>query len=164
MNLKTGKTAWADGSFAAVPAAAQPATGAAGPEPKPSKPADARCPLEHAGGLDDGAGSSSSLRASADNKDRWLVHARSGHRQDPGDRPRSTTTPGCARRRVRPAPGFGWLPGRPPLWFLSERDGWMHLYTLDAAADGAQPQAAHLRASGRSTSVGLSARPASSST
>ena len=25
------------------------------------------------------------------------------------------------------------------VWFLSERDGWMHLYTLDVTADGAKP-------------------------
>ena len=26
-------------------------------------------------------------------------------------------------------------------WFLSERDGWMHLYTLDVSADGARAMA-----------------------
>src|SRR5258707_2062509 len=28
-------------------------------------------------------------------------------------------------------PSFGFLPDQKHLWFLSERDGWMHLYTLD---------------------------------
>jgi dipeptidyl aminopeptidase/acylaminoacyl peptidase len=32
-------------------------------------------------------------------------------------------------------PSFGWMPDQKRLWFLSERDGWMHLYTLDATAD-----------------------------
>ncbi len=27
-------------------------------------------------------------------------------------------------------PSFGWLPDQKRLWFLSERDGWMHLYTM----------------------------------
>ena len=32
-------------------------------------------------------------------------------------------------------PSFGWLPDQQHLWFLSERDGWMHLYSLDATAE-----------------------------
>ena len=39
-------------------------------------------------------------------------------------------------------PSFGWLPDQKHLWFLSERDGWMHLYTVDATA--AQPAARQL--------------------
>ena len=41
--------------------------------------------------------------------------------------------------------GFGgssveFLPDNKRVWFLSERDGWMHLYTLDVSADGAKPK------------------------
>ena len=39
-------------------------------------------------------------------------------------------------------PSFGWLPDQKRVWFLSERDGWMHLYTVDASAE--QPAARQL--------------------
>ncbi len=32
--------------------------------------------------------------------------------------------------------GMGWMPDGHSLWFLSERDGWMHLYVVDAAQAG----------------------------
>jgi dipeptidyl aminopeptidase/acylaminoacyl peptidase len=32
-------------------------------------------------------------------------------------------------------PSFGWMPDQKHIWFLSERDGWMHLYTLDPSAE-----------------------------
>src|SRR5262249_2329499 len=34
-------------------------------------------------------------------------------------------------------PSFGWMPDQKRIWFLSERDGWMHLYTVDATAEHA---------------------------
>ncbi len=34
-------------------------------------------------------------------------------------------------------PSFGWMPDQKGIWFLSERDGWMHLYTVDAGAEHA---------------------------
>jgi dipeptidyl aminopeptidase/acylaminoacyl peptidase len=36
-------------------------------------------------------------------------------------------------------PSFGWT-DQTRLWFLSERDGWMHLYTVDAAAEAPAPR------------------------
>jgi dipeptidyl aminopeptidase/acylaminoacyl peptidase len=39
-------------------------------------------------------------------------------------------------------PSFGWTPDQKRVWFLSERDGWMHLYTVNAAAE--QPAARQL--------------------
>ena len=52
---------------------------------------------------------------------------------------RCTTTPGCARsaasaRTIRRSAGCRI---RTHVWFLSERDGWMHLYSVDATADRA---------------------------
>ncbi len=41
---------------------------------------------------------------------------------------------------ARQRPSFGWLPDQKHLWFLSERDGWMHLYTVDASADASTPR------------------------
>jgi dipeptidyl aminopeptidase/acylaminoacyl peptidase len=35
--------------------------------------------------------------------------------------------------------GMGWMPDGRSLWFLSERDGYMHLYVVDAATPGAVP-------------------------
>ena len=75
---------------------------------------------------------------SADNKDRWFV----------------TLEPESGRTKVidvlrdeawvREA-GFGgttieFLPDNRRIAFLSERDGWMHLYTLDVSTDAAKPQ------------------------
>ncbi len=35
--------------------------------------------------------------------------------------------------------GMGWMPDGHSLWFLSERDGYMHLYVVDAAEPGVAP-------------------------
>ena len=86
---------------------------------------------------DDGSLAVAHVRA-ANNKDRWLV----------------AVDPESGRTRVIDAlhddawvrelngpgpndPSFGWMPDQKHLWFLSERDGWMHLYTVDATADHA---------------------------
>jgi dipeptidyl aminopeptidase/acylaminoacyl peptidase len=72
----------------------------------------------------------------ADNKDRWLVavDAESGQTRvvdalhdDAWVRELGGFGPSDA--------SFGWLPDQKRLWFLSERDGWMHLYTVDATAE-----------------------------
>jgi len=86
---------------------------------------------------DDGSLAVAHVRA-ANNKERWLV----------------AVDPESGRTRVIDAlhddawvrevngpgpndPSFGWMPDQKHLWFLSERDGWMHLYTADAGADHA---------------------------
>jgi dipeptidyl aminopeptidase/acylaminoacyl peptidase len=116
MNLTTGKTVWADSAFAGA-----------------KREVSWSIPLTS----DDGATSVASARA-ADNKDRWLV----------------ALEPDSGKTRVVDAlhddawireaggfgPGpssFGWMPDERHLWLLSERDGWMHLYTVDATAPGA---------------------------
>jgi dipeptidyl aminopeptidase/acylaminoacyl peptidase len=88
---------------------------------------------------DDGAIAVAHVRA-ANNKDRWLA----------------VVDPESGRTRVLDAlhddawvrdvggpgpidPSFGWMPDQKHLWFLSERDGWMHLYTVDAVAEGEKP-------------------------
>ena len=50
------------------------------------------------------------------------------------------TMRGFARRGGGSALEF--LPDNKRMWFLSERDGWMHLYTLDVTADAARAEAA----------------------
>ncbi len=90
---------------------------------------------------DDGAIAVSQVRAE-DNKDRWLV----------------VVDPESGKTRVLDAlhddawvrtiggfggndSSFGWMPDRKRLWLLAERDGWMHLHTVDAtsASPAARP-------------------------
>jgi len=75
---------------------------------------------------------------SNDNKDRWLlaVDPESGKA-----RALDTLHDDAWVRDVRgdgpDDPSFGWMPDQKRVWFLSERDGWMHLYSVDATADPA---------------------------
>src|SRR5262245_56889115 len=86
---------------------------------------------------DDGAVAVANVRA-VDNKDRWLVavDVQSGAARvvdalhdDAGVRDVGGFGPSD--------PSFGWLPDQRRLWFLSERDGWMQLYTVDASTPNA---------------------------
>ncbi len=78
--------------------------------------------------------------SSADNKDRWLVAI------DPETGKTKVLDTLHDDAWVREAgTGFGsvsvqFLPDNKRVWFLSERDGWMHLYTLDLSLDGAKPK------------------------
>jgi dipeptidyl aminopeptidase/acylaminoacyl peptidase len=141
LNLKTGKTLWADASFAppvkeeektASASAEQPAATDAKPGRKAEREVRWSMPVVSADGKLTVAG----VR-SADNKDRWFV----------------TLDPESGKTRVidllhdeawvRDA-GFGgavieFLPDNRRIAFLSERDGWMHLYTLDVATESAKP-------------------------
>jgi dipeptidyl aminopeptidase/acylaminoacyl peptidase len=89
---------------------------------------------------DDGAIAVARVRAD-DNKDRWLV----------------VVDPETGKSRIVDAlhddawvrdvggagpndPSFGWMPDQKRVWFLSERDGWMHLYTADATAEPPAPK------------------------
>jgi dipeptidyl aminopeptidase/acylaminoacyl peptidase len=91
---------------------------------------------------DDGALAVAHVR-SENNKDRWLlaVDAESGKTRvlDALHDAAWVREPGGFGPND---PSFGWMPDQKRLWFLSERDGWMHLYALDAAAD--QPSAKQL--------------------
>jgi len=118
MNLETGKTQMADGGFA-----------------------DKRDPRWGMPQLsEDGSLAVAHVRA-ADNKDRWLVvvDAESGRTRvidalhdDAWVREVGGFGPND--------PSFGLLPDQKHIWFLSERDKWMHLYAIDAAADRATAQ------------------------
>lgn len=73
----------------------------------------------------------------ADNADRWLVSI------DPSA---ATTTildrlhdEAWIRDVGAQNGGIGWLPDNRRLWFLAERDGWMHLYTVDVTAASPAP-------------------------
>ncbi len=146
MNLETGATHWADADFAGTrasgtPAPSTPAPSTAAPStPAPSTSTSKPQPRDVRWGLPDlnadGTLAIANVRA-ADNKDRWLVavDAESGH-----TRVVDALHDEAWIREVGGGFGsgessFGWLPDGKQIWFLSERDGWMHLYTVDATGD-----------------------------
>jgi dipeptidyl aminopeptidase/acylaminoacyl peptidase len=89
----------------------------------------------------DGSLAVTAVRA-VNNKDRWLVAVdpKSG-RTRVVDRQHDDAwirEPG-GNSNAEPA-SHGWLPDQKHLWFLSERDGWMHLYAVDASISGGAPR------------------------
>jgi len=122
MNLETGKTV--EASFdSSDPALAQ--------DGRPKRAIRWAMPLVS----DDGKLVVAHVRAD-NNKDRWLL----------------AVDPESGKTRVIDAlhddawvrelggfgpndPSFGWMPDQRRIWFLSERDSWMHLYAVDATAD-----------------------------
>ena len=131
LDLVTGKSVTVD----------SPVTGVKDtPETKETRPAGVRwgmVVLSDAGGL-----AVAHVRA-ANNKDRWLVAV------DPDSgkiRVLDTLHDDAWVREVggfgAVDPSFGLLPDQKHVWFLSERDGWMHLFSVDATA--AQPTARQL--------------------
>ncbi|HTM26822.1 MAG TPA: alpha/beta fold hydrolase [Vicinamibacterales bacterium] len=138
LNLKTGKTVWADGSFAPpVSDAEKPAAEA---EAKgPGKKAEREIRWSMPDVSDDGRFAVAGAR-SADNKDRWYVvlDAETGK-----TRVVDTLHDDAWIREA--GGGFGssgvqFLPDNRRVWFLSERDGWMHLYTLDVSDGASKPK------------------------
>jgi dipeptidyl aminopeptidase/acylaminoacyl peptidase len=137
MNLETGKTVWVDGGFAGKVRLKPDAT-----EPVRLKPDTTEADREIRWSMpivsEDGALVVAHARAT-DNKDRWLV----------------AVDPDSGKTRVVDAlhddawirevgtvaaaepTGYGWLPDQKHLWFLSERDRWMHLYMTDASVPNA---------------------------
>ncbi|MEO6235830.1 MAG: alpha/beta fold hydrolase [Vicinamibacterales bacterium] len=134
LNLKTGKTAWADGSFAPPvdePAPVVPSAGA------PGRKAEREIRWSMPDVSDDGRLAVAGAR-SADNKDRWYVtlDAETG-------KTRVVDTLHDEAWIREAGAGFGasgvqFLPDNRRVWFLSERDGWMHLYTLDVSDSSAK--------------------------
>ena len=137
LNLKNGKATWADGSFAPPVAAAEKpaAPGTTAPDGKPGRAAEREIRWSMPVVSDDGKLVVASAR-SADNKDRWFVTL------DPESGKSKVIDTLHDDAWIREI-GFGgssvdFLPDNKRVWFLSERDGWMHLYTLDVSADGAR--------------------------
>jgi dipeptidyl aminopeptidase/acylaminoacyl peptidase len=141
LNLETGKSVTAKSDFAGtIRPKSDTSDGSNGDQSDHGKPTprDARWGMPQFS--EDGAIAVSHVRA-GDNKDRWLV----------------TVDPESGATRVIDAlhdeawvrevggfgpndPSFGWLPDGRRLWFLSERDGWMHLYGVDATAADPTPR------------------------
>ena len=138
LNLTTGKSVWADASFAPpVPDMDEPkAEGTTTPQGKPGRAAGREVRWSMPVVSDDGERVVASAR-SADNKDRWFVTL------DPATGKTKVIDTLHDDAWVREIGGFGgsnveFLPDSRRIWFLSERDGWMHLYTLDVSAGDAK--------------------------
>jgi dipeptidyl aminopeptidase/acylaminoacyl peptidase len=139
LNIKSGKTVWADGSFAPpVQEAEKPAApGATGPDAKPGRKAEREIRWNMPVVSDDGKHVVAGAR-SADNKDRWFVTL------DPETGKTRVVDTLHDEAWVRDAALSGgsiqFLPDDTRIAFLSERDGWMHLYTLDVSTPDAKPR------------------------
>jgi dipeptidyl aminopeptidase/acylaminoacyl peptidase len=140
LDLDTGKTAWADGSFAPAVADTEKAPPGTGVDAKgPGKKAEREIRWSMPDVSDDGRLAVAGAR-SADNKDRWYVvlDAETG-------KTRVVDTLHDEAWIREAGGGFGssgveFLPDNRRVWFLSERDGWMHLYTLDVAGSSSKAQ------------------------
>ena len=75
-----------------------------------------------------------SVVRSADNNDRWIVAI------DPATGKSRVLDHLRDEAWVREGGSSGWLADGKRYWYLSETDGWMHLYSVDAAASGASPK------------------------
>jgi dipeptidyl aminopeptidase/acylaminoacyl peptidase len=135
LNLTTGKSVWVDGSFAppVVDKDNTPETD----NQAPAKKADRDIRWSMPDVSSDGRYAVAGAR-SADNKDRWYVALD----PDTGKTRVVDTLHDDAWIREAGA-GFGasgvdFLPDNKRVWFLSERDGWMHLYTLDVSDPSAK--------------------------
>jgi dipeptidyl aminopeptidase/acylaminoacyl peptidase len=145
LNLTTHKTVWADAVFAGTrkprtAAVGTPAEASGGTTDKPAAPAkdeprDVRWSMPVVS--KDGKLVVAVAR-SEDFKDRWIVAL------DPETGKTRVVDVLHDDAWIREAGGFGptggglgWMPDSHTLYFLSERDGWMHLYTVDVAAPGA---------------------------
>ena len=145
LNLKTGKTVWADGSFAPpVPEEEKPeAQGATGADPstssgqaRPGRKAEREIRWSMPEVSADGKLAVASAR-SGDNKDRWLVtlDAESGKTRVID----VLHDEAWVREGGFGGSGLQFLKDNKRIWFTSERDGWMHLYTLDVSSNDAKP-------------------------
>jgi len=125
LNVKTKKFVWADGAFAGT----QKVNGK-------DEPRDVRWGMPMVS--PDGALVVAVAR-SDDFKDRWIVAV------DPEtgtSRVIDALHDDAWIRESGGGPfgggGMGWMPDGHSLYFMSERDGWMHLYVVDAAQAGAK--------------------------
>jgi dipeptidyl aminopeptidase/acylaminoacyl peptidase len=124
LNLKTRTTVWADAAFAG--------TTKVDDKDEPREVRWGTPMMTRDGGLVVAAA------RSVDFKDRWIVVL------DPESgktRVVDTLHDDAWIREAGGGPsgggGMGWMPDGHSLWFLSERDGWMHLYVVDAEQPGA---------------------------
>ena len=161
LNLETGKAVWADGSFA-PPADEAPAAGV----PKPGEPGESKgkkAEREIRWSMpdvsSDGKYAVSGAR-STDNKDRWYVLL------DPETGKSRVIDVLHDDAWIREAgggfgsPGASFLHDDKRVWFLSERDGWMHLLHHRRQRPVREAEAAHVRHVGGRGRLALARRQA----
>ena len=128
LNLETGEAVWAGLEGVSDPVAIPKPP--FGDEPRPASKPDPSPKRDVRWGnvilSPDGRVAVSSVRA-ADNTERWLAAV------DPATGKTTVLDHIKDEAWVRDG-GQGWLPDGKRLWFLAEHDGWMHLYTVDAAS------------------------------
>jgi dipeptidyl aminopeptidase/acylaminoacyl peptidase len=133
LNIKTGKSAWVESSFAGKTPAA---SGQDGGKREAERAVTWSMPLLST----DGKLAVAWARA-ADFKDRWIVVV------DPETGKCRVIDVAHDDAWVRDGGGFGrsasggFLPDDRRIYFTSEKDGWMHLYLLDVWRPGAQAKA-----------------------
>jgi dipeptidyl aminopeptidase/acylaminoacyl peptidase len=135
LNVKTGKTAWAESSFAGKKQVVRPSA-QGGDKRDADREVAWSLPLMSR----DGKLAVAWVRA-ADFKDRWIVVV------DPESGKCRAIDAVHDDAWVRDGAGFGrsanagFLPDERRIYFTAEKDGWMHLYVLDASTPGAKPTA-----------------------
>jgi dipeptidyl aminopeptidase/acylaminoacyl peptidase len=148
LNLKTGKSVWADASFAGTRKVPDAAAGAGGALKEADREVRWSMPLLSK----DGKLAVAVVRA-ADFKDRWivLVDPESGKSQVLDALHDDAWVLDGGRGFGGEGGGIGWMPDERRVWFLAERDGWMHLHTLDGSEPGSpakQLTSGHFEVSG----------------
>jgi dipeptidyl aminopeptidase/acylaminoacyl peptidase len=132
LSLKTGKAVWADAAFAGTRKTSAPPAG--GQAKEAQREVSWSTPVFSPDGKRHVA-----VVSSADFKDRWIVavDADSGQTRvvDRLHDDAWIVSEGSGGRG-----SLGWLPDSARIWYVAERDGWMHLYTLDVSQAGAQPR------------------------
>ncbi|HKX30441.1 MAG TPA: prolyl oligopeptidase family serine peptidase, partial [Blastocatellia bacterium] len=147
LNVETGESRWVDPGLKQAPpsqltqkpepAATAAVTAGGAPATPPTQPenqaANREVQISNAQWSEDGKMAAVLARAT-DNKDRWvlLLNPATGQTKVLGHSHNEAWVGG---------PGsftLGWLPGNKTVYFMSESDGWAHLYT--APVDGGPPQ------------------------
>jgi len=133
LDLQTGRTAWADASFAGKRQVVQPSA-QGGDRKEVDREVNWSMPLLSK----DGRLAVASVRA-ADFKDRWLVavDAESGKSRVID----STHDDAWVLDGGFGSSGGGFLPDQKSVYYTAEKDGWMHLHVVDASRPGASPRA-----------------------
>lgn len=141
LNLTTGDAVWAglEGIVEPVRVPKPPVGDAVASTPTPATTEKPKREIRWGTLLlsPDGREAVASVR-SLDNTDRWLVQI------DPASgktKVLDLVHDEAWVREIGPSSnvsgGLGWLPDNKRVWFLAEKDGWMHLYTVDVSAERA---------------------------
>jgi dipeptidyl aminopeptidase/acylaminoacyl peptidase len=138
LNVKTGRTVWADSSFAGKRQVVQ-ASAQGGDKKDVDREVAWSLPILSGNGK-----LAVAWARAADFKDRWIVvvDPESGKcRVADQLHDEAWVRDGVGGFGGRGGAGAGFLADDQRVYFTSEKDGWMHLYTIDASQPGAQAKA-----------------------